>query len=289
MFLQIFLDLENGIHIVLIGETKNGTSTTGNTLLGLQVFATKASASSVTSKTQFHTAERFGQKLTVFDTPGLFHTELSEQEVLEDFFKNWPSHLRIDAIILVMQVERFTDKNQKTVDGFKKVFGDYLKDLLIVVFTHKNRLERQNTTIEDFVDTIERSSNLRKLIEESGRRFTSIGYKGQIKDREREVKQILSMVNKVRKNGKICYLSDLRKRVQKVIGENKENSNERKNIDKDEKMAMIRMIINMFRAITNTNQQVNMISRIFIIVGNCIVQICRIIARGMRTLWSCFF
>ena len=289
MFLQIFLDLENGIHIVLIGETKNGTSTTGNTILGLQVFATKASASSVTSKTQFHTAERFGQKLTVFDTPGLFHTELSEQDVLEDYFKNWPYHLRIDAIILVMQVERFTDENQKTVECFEKVFGDYLKDFLIVVFTHKNRLERESRTIEKFVKTIDRSSNLRKLIEKSGRRFTAIGYQGQIEDRDREVKQILSMVNKVRKNGRKCYLSDLLKRVQMFIEENKGNSKERKNIDEEGKKTLIRRTINLLQAVTNTNRQVNLFSMIFISVSNWIVQMCGIIARGLRTLWLYFF
>lgn len=59
----------------------------------------------------------------------------------------------------------------------KMVFGDDLKDFLVVVFTNKDRLEDVDITIDDFVQTLDNSSNLRKLIIESKVRYAAIGDK----------------------------------------------------------------------------------------------------------------
>ena len=100
----------------------------------------------------------------------------------------WPSlwSSGIHAIFLVIQAERFT-KDEKTVDFFKNIFGESFADFLIVIFTYKDRLERQNMTTEDLVKTMDSSKNLRKLIEESRRRPIAVGYAGRVEDRILEV------------------------------------------------------------------------------------------------------
>lgn len=100
-----------------------------------------------------------------------------------------------------------------------RIFGDELKDFLVIVFTGKDRLEKDNKTIDDFVKTIDKSSNLRKLINESKGRYMAIGYdEGEVKKREEEVKHLLSMIDAIKgKDGRKYYSNEVFKHVQKVL------------------------------------------------------------------------
>jgi predicted GTPase len=62
------------VRIILVGKTGAGKSATGNTLLGETVFHSEVSNSSITKKCTRGSAKRFGHRLLVVDTPGLFDT-----------------------------------------------------------------------------------------------------------------------------------------------------------------------------------------------------------------------
>lgn len=132
----------------------------------------------------------------------------------------------IHAIVLVVEVGRFTEEDQKTVEFVMKTFGEELIDFLIVAFTHKDRLDKENMTVEYFVQTLDKSSNPRRLIDACKSRYTAIGYNGNTEDRIMEVTQILFMIEKMKKKDRKNFNSnEMFQRVQEILEEKESSRN----------------------------------------------------------------
>lgn len=84
-------------------------------------------------------------------------------------------------------------------------------------------------TIDDFVQTMDNSSNLRKLINESKGRYTAIEYKGSEEESVNEVKHILSLVDGIKgKNGRNYHSKVIFQSVQEALEENERKRKEKK-------------------------------------------------------------
>lgn len=73
-------------------------------------------------------------------------------------------------------------------------YGEQIKRCMIIVFTGKSQLDNDNMSLEEFIDTIDDNSEIKKLIQAIDNRYVAFGLKGNKSDREAEVKRLLIMI-----------------------------------------------------------------------------------------------
>ncbi|XP_073331703.1 GTPase IMAP family member 7-like [Pagrus major] len=226
---NVVADLSNTMRIVILGKTEAGRSSLANTIFGEKLFKIEHTFNSETTKCQSETRSVNGRSITLIDTPGLFDTDRSEEEMKPEMVRCITECAPgPHAFLIVLKVEKFTKQEQAVINKIQEYFSEEAFKYATVLFTHGDQLP-EGKTIKEFVN---QSENLSDLVKKCGGRCHVVDNKywkeKKTKDKNRsnqfQVEELLKSIDKmVMENNGSCYTNEMLQEVEEIKKQEVEN------------------------------------------------------------------
>lgn len=209
------------IRFVVVGKTGNGKSAACNSIARRQqLFKQTASTTSTTKKCQFETISFNGRSLLVVDTPGLYDTELKQEDTLKEIGKVMAiTSPGFHAFVIVVSVGRFTAEEKDTVDLLAEKFGPELYERSVILFTRVDDLTADNRLFEEYLKETKPPA-LGTIIEKCGGRCVGFNNRLEGPVLEEQVSCLVQCIEGIiRAKENKCYTNEIYEAVEARLKE----------------------------------------------------------------------